>query len=36
MAAESLSVIGNMLGERELSDHFGVGAVLTSHRAGHG
>ena len=36
MAAESLSVIGNMLGERELSDHFGVGAVLTSRRAGDG
>ncbi len=36
LAAESLSVIGNMLGERELSDHSGVGAVLTSHRVGHG
>ena len=36
LAAESLSVIGNMLGERELSDHFGVGAVLTSPRAGDG
>ena len=36
LAAESLSVIGNMLGERELSDHSGVGAVLTSPRAGDG
>ena len=36
LAAESLSVIGNMLGERELSDHFGVGTVLTSPRAGDG
>ena len=36
LAAESLSVIGNMFGERELSDHYGVGAVLTSRRGGHG
>ena len=36
LAAESLSVIGNMLGERELSDHYGVGAVLTSRGGGHG
>ena len=36
LAAESISVIGNMFGERELSDHSGVGAVLTSHRAGDG
>ena len=36
LAAESLSVIGNMLGEGELSDHFGVGTVLTSRRAGDG
>ena len=36
LAAESLSVISNMLGERELSDHSGVGAVLTSRRAGDG
>ena len=36
LAAESLSVIGSMAGERELSDHFGVGAVLTSRRTGHG
>ena len=35
-AAESLSVISNMAGERELSDHSGVGAVLTSRRVGHG
>ena len=35
LAAEYLSVISNMLGERELSDHSGVGAVLTSRRAGH-
>ena len=36
LAAESISVIGNMFGERKLSDHFGVGAVLTSRRASHG
>ena len=36
LAAESLSVIGNMFGERKLSDHSGVGAVLTSRRAGDG
>lgn len=29
LTAESLSVIGNMAGERKLSDHCGVGAILS-------
>ena len=30
LVAESLSVIGNMVGERKLSDHCGTGAVLSA------
>ena len=29
LAAESLSVISNIAGDRKLSDHFGVAAILS-------